>query len=334
MKLKLLYLFTLFNFLAFSQTPIANYDSANGSEYAIISTVVDNSTSGTNAIWNFTGLTKTGDATDAYASPTAQELIDYPNTTYVFTSVKDGTTGKVFAENNSGAISLTGVEGEGLILRYNDNTQGGNALIGTFPLSYGTAATVDNVAGTFTYVPFTIDGTFFGTITSEVDAYGTLTVNGTDVTSFSGAVTRLKVVQDLTMSVANGNINQETYNYYDDSTGDLVFRTSTLAITSSLINDTTVVTESLTEVTLGVDQRSISKSSLNIYPNPVKNDLNFSLSENIKTIGIEVYDITGRQIVNKDADTNYLNVSELNTGIYIMTVLTNNGRVSRKFIKE
>lgn len=335
MKKQLLLLLSLSVFLGYSQAPIANYESDDGSKFAITdlaTSTVDNSPTGANATWNFTGLVKDSETVDSYDNPTAQELIDYPNTTYVFTATRNGVSGKIFSEDNAGAISITGVEGEGLILEYSDVAQGGNALIGTFPLSFGTAATVDNVAGNFTYVPFNIMGTFIGTITSEVDAYGTLTVSGTDIIPFSGSVTRLKVVQDLDMSVANGNINQITYNYYDDITGNLVFRTSTLAITSAIINDTTVVTESLIEIVLGVSEKNVS--DLNIFPNPVKNQLNISFYNNVKIKSILAYDLSGRQVISIEENTNSVDVSQLKPGLYILNVITNKGTLSSKFIKE
>ena len=345
MKTSLLLLFIFITFLGFSQTAIVNYDSANGSKYAIVTTAtaaVDNSPTGANASWNFTTLIKEGETTDAYRSPTAQEVIDFPNTNSVFTATRNGVSGDVFYENNAGAISYLVVEGEGVTFRYYDyddgttSVIGDKAKIGTFPLSYTTPTTVntDVVAGNFTYVPFGINGVFTGTITSEVDAYGTLTVGGTDIVAFSGAVTRLKVVQDLDLSVATGNIIQTTYNYYDDSTGNLVFRTSTLAITSFLINDTTIVTESLIEISLGVSENNISKSDLNIFPNPVNNQLNIYLSGHTKIESIMAYDVTGRKVLGAIINTKQIDVSRLKSGIYILNVETDKGSILRRFVKE
>ena len=337
MKRQLLLVFTFSTLFGYSQIPIANYESNQGSIFEIATSAtaaVDNSPAGANAVWNFTGLVKESETVDSYASPTAQELIDYPNTTYVFTATRNGVPGKIFSEDNSGAISITGVEGEGLVLNYNNAAQGGNALIGNFPLSYGATATTDDVAGDFTYVPFNIMGTFTGTITTEVDAFGTLTVTGTNITPFTGSVTRLKIIQDLNMSVANGNINQTTYNYYDDNTEQLIFRTSTLAITSSLVNDTSILTERLKETTFGVLDKNTANASLKVFPNPVKNTLQLDLTEFSNIQRITAYDVTGREVICIKSHTHTIDVSSLRPGLYVIHVMSDRGMASSKFIKK
>jgi hypothetical protein len=68
-------------------------------------------------------------------------------------------------ENGSGT-SITGVSQGDIILNYS----GTNSFVGLFPMSFG----INNsgaVSGTFTYQG--TNGTFTGTATSTVDAYGT-----------------------------------------------------------------------------------------------------------------------------------------------------------------
>lgn len=337
MELKLTIFLWLLGFAVYSQSPIIDYNSTDGSRYTIINNTLDHSSSGANIVWDFTSLTKSGESTDTYNNATPQESVDYPNTTNVFTSIKNGAAVKFFYSNNGGAFSITGFEGEGLILNYNNSSQGGNALIGNFPLSYTMPITIntDNVAGNFNYIPFSVNGTFTGTVTSEVDAHGTLTVSGTDITSFSGAVTRLKIIQDLNLSLANGKIIQTTYNYYNDSNGDLIFRTSTLEITSFLFNDTSEITESLLEETLGgATKTNNSKITLSIYPNPVRNSLSFNFPDNINIFETKIFDIMGKQILSSKTSLGNTNINTLKSGTYILTVLTSKGVLSRKFIKE
>lgn len=79
---------------------------------------------------------------------------------------------------------------------------------------------------------------------------------------------------------------------------------------------------------LGLDDNSITKFS--IYPNPTGNTLHFKgvFSENFK---ISVYDILGKNVLNTSLESNNtLDVSKLNSGIYIIKFNDNNF----KFIKE
>ena len=327
MKTKLLLFLTSFSFLGFAQTPIANYDSAPLSTYAIVTsgTAVDQSASGANLTWTFNNFTQTGNSSDSYAPPTSQELIDYPGTTSVATTLRDAAIGKVFSKNITNQISITGVEGEGLILNYITD----NALIGTFPLSYGYSNT-DNVSGTFSY-DGSISGTFSGTSVSEVDAYGTLIMNDLGGGAFNGSVTRLKTTQDINLSAGfiTGTVNQISYSYYATN-GDLVFRTNTVTINAPGVNSTDTIMESLLSSTLGVNQIT-SNNDLQLFPNPVKTRLNIDTDMDIYTITIS--DINGRQVIFSEKNLDFLNVSTLKSGVYFVSISTKRGVVNKKIIK-
>ena len=177
---------------------------------------------------------------------------------------------------------------------------------------------------------------FQGTIISEVDAYGTLTVNGgSGITSFSGAVTRLKTIQNLDLSIGNGNLILTSYHYYDDSNGNLVFKSSRIDVTSTL-NDplTATVNESYVDNTLKVFGNEVSNLTLSIFPNPVKNHLIFKLNNNAVINSITVSDISGRQVLMTKTNVERLSVNQLSRGLYIASITTNKGTFSQKFIKE
>ena len=68
-----------------------------------------------------------------------------------------------------------------------------------------------------------------------------------------------------------------------------------------------------------------------IYPNPTKDVLNFE-GFNTASIEVAIYDILGKKVLNKSLNTNQtLDVSQLVSGIYSITV---NGTFASKFIKE
>jgi len=72
-------------------------------------------------------------------------------------------------------------------------------------------------------------------------------------------------------------------------------------------------------------------TALSIYPNPVKDLLNFAGLENDFTV--KVYNIIGQQILSQRiaASTNSLNISELSQGLYTVRI---NDTFTTKFIKE
>ena len=82
---------------------------------------------------------------------------------------------------------------------------------------------------------------------------------------------------------------------------------------------------------LGVGRFS-NAENMELYPNPVKDVLTIQTSSSIKKM--EVFNMLGQKVMTKE-QTNFINVKELNSGTYILNVVSNNGVVSTKrFIKE
>ncbi|MBX3163308.1 MAG: T9SS type A sorting domain-containing protein [Bacteroidetes bacterium] len=93
--------------------------------------------------------------------------------------------------------------------------------------------------------------------------------------------------------------------------------------------------------TVGIKENTANKINLSVYPNPAQEIINVEspLSPKGGTITIYVYDILGKEMLNKQVAINsgsaQINVSELNSGIYFLKVETDNRPcVMRKFIKE
>lgn len=325
-----------FYILVQSQNPIPSYYSVNNSSFGIIDpAVVLNQTSGANQTWNFTNLVKIGESVDSYTTPTTQEITSYPgtNSTLTINSVINSTnsSNQLFTNNTSNQVSITALKGIDFEINYNTN----NAAIGTFPLNYG-YNNIDNVAGSFIYQ--TNSGTFTGTINTTVDAYGTLNTNDIGFGAFSGNVTRLRTVQNLNLSsgIFNnvGTATQTNYNYYDTTTGYLVFRYSTLNINVPLlsINQTTTSIENFQTVLLSRPKNEFNNSIV-VFPNPIKSELNIQNLLSINIESIRILDIQGKEIF-KTKDSEKIDLSNTMSGMYIALIETEKGTISRKIIKE
>lgn len=78
----------------------------------------------------------------------------------------------------------------------------------------------------------------------------------------------------------------------------------------------------------------ISTLNLNMYPNPVKNGLiYFSTTQNLDLI---IYNVLGKQIRKEKItpSNNSLNISNLNKGIYLVKLISSNGEITKKLIKQ
>ncbi len=86
---------------------------------------------------------------------------------------------------------------------------------------------------------------------------------------------------------------------------------------------------------LGVTE-IINSKDLQVYPNPVKDVLNFKMANNLQVESVELYDMTGRKVntVNAKAVKD-VNVSSLRKGTYILKVKANDGKVYvQKVLKD
>ena len=89
----------------------------------------------------------------------------------------------------------------------------------------------------------------------------------------------------------------------------------------------------------GVTETAASASDFNsnsfaIYPNPASNVLNISNANNIEIKSVTITDINGRVVKNQQGALTQINVSDLNSGAYFVTIEAAEGKTTKKFIKQ
>jgi hypothetical protein len=87
-----------------------------------------------------------------------------------------------------------------------------------------------------------------------------------------------------------------------------------------------------TNATLGIAKNEIS--GLNVYPNPVTNGKVFITSSNSEVKKVAVYDVLGKQLIQKEVSNEALNVSSLKKGIYVMKITEGAASSTKKLIIE
>ena len=73
-------------------------------------------------------------------------------------------------------------------------------------------------------------------------------------------------------------------------------------------------------------------NSNSIYPNPAKDKIFIKNAKN--STGIKIYDSTGRIVKNLKTNTDVVDVSNLNNGIYFIEIISGKKSFKTKFIKE
>ena len=78
----------------------------------------------------------------------------------------------------------------------------------------------------------------------------------------------------------------------------------------------------------------LMENNFNIYPNPANDVINIEAEFDVEEVTI--YNITGVMVYNEQCTMNnvQLNVSDLNSGVYFVKVVTNNGETVKRFIKK
>jgi hypothetical protein len=107
---------------------------------------------------------------------------------------------------------------------------------------------------------------------------------------------------------------------------------NTVAATSRF--DNLFVRAVATENLLGVEENVVTNDSFAIYPNPTSSILNISNTNNFEIKNISVVDINGRVVKNQAGALTQINVSDLNAGVYFVTIEAAEGKTTKKFIKQ
>ena len=104
---------------------------------------------------------------------------------------------------------------------------------------------------------------------------------------------------------------------YEDSEGNVTTQEQTVIV----------------EAVAGLSE--LAKAGINIYPNPVNNNVNIqSAREQVNSV--VVTDLSGRVCLQKATNSQHevLNLSELNSGIYLIQLETANGNYTAKIVKK
>jgi len=83
---------------------------------------------------------------------------------------------------------------------------------------------------------------------------------------------------------------------------------------------------------LGVEDMALGKISL--YPNPVTNILTIETNATFAITSVQLYDVLGRLVLQKEADFQSIDVSSLPAGLFMVVIETNRGLFTEKIIKK
>ncbi|OYQ44814.1 T9SS type A sorting domain-containing protein [Flavobacterium aurantiibacter] len=332
MKQKLLSLFLISTVGLFAQQPITNFLGGPNMFYASIqpNNLPNQNSGGGDQNWVYPSATN-GSVVETVETPTAAELTNFPGATHVYrtSGIVDGnaTSGNIYAIISGSSVQIIGLTIDTLTLKYDT----ASATVGTYPLPYSYQNIDDTVSGTFVYQQYT--GTFSGTLTTSVDASGTLAVGSSETFN----VTRLKSVQDLDLSYGNfgvvGNILIQSSSYYTDNQVPefpIVRQANTsLSVPLLQINENRTRVEVASQFA-NTDFEPIGSNRLTLAENPVKQQLELITDAQITTV--EIFNLQGK-LMGTYSKT-MIDVSNYASGVYLAVVSSAYGNKTIKFVKN
>lgn len=84
--------------------------------------------------------------------------------------------------------------------------------------------------------------------------------------------------------------------------------------------------------TVGLEKQQLQPTLLNVYPNPVQDQLHLTFTPNNRITLIQLVDLQGKVVLTKNRQVNAISVSHLKNGIYFLRVVGENGVSTEKVV--
>lgn len=323
----------LFCALTFAQTTITksgnDYVSGDNVNEFNLTGTPNNSGTGSGVTFNNSSLTNGSAIAATVSTPSAGEITTFPNSNIKFS---DGNGNDLFYKTSTTTLEITGATIGGGVLNFNAD----NALFLKFPTAFAATYT-DTARGTATFSGTTVN--IKGTIGTAADASGTLLL-GTQTFPNVLRVTTLQSYNlyfpfDVTYSNSIGTITSTIYTYYDNVKRYPIFTSTSALIVVPLasINQSINTAVGQSTIVLASNENN-SKSKIQVYPNPVKDDL-FIAGDLSGFSAVKIYNMEGRLVKEEIMKDGKVNMKNLPTGNYLLKLSgKNKAEQSIKIIKN
>ena len=292
-------------------------------------------TTGTGVTWDYSaiqgvlGETKTIEVLDPSATPEganfagSTKALDIPNfiTTYISsTATARNSQGFTFVEPSFGTVNVV--------------LDTDNELLMNYPYAV-TNSLVDAVSGTATSSTLSSSFAATGNAQTTVDGSGTLILNSSTT---HNNVLRFKIVDNITANVpfvGTVVLNREQYEYYDLANSSMpLFIHAQLEITIGGAPQALNLVLSSAQPDLYLSVANNELAGVSVYPNPANELVTIKGLTSEGTA--QIVDLQGKVVrsaaVNAGVDT--IAISDLNAGVYVMTISTENGVKTQRLVVE
>ncbi len=284
----------------------------------------DPGTDGADQTWNFAGLVADSSAIVFVEQPDATpQGSEFPNATAAVVNA-DGTQ---YFQASSGLLELVGPSLLGQTAPLSNP-----ASYLPFPCTYQTSWE-DDFAGSIDLMGFPLSVT--GNVIGIADGYGTLELPEGTVNDVLRVRRITTTMIDIT-GFGSGELEENAYAFYRVGLGMPILEIASTSGELPLLGPLDFQNLKWVDVTtVGIEDLFTDAIGVEVFPNPASSNVqvNFGLAGG-RTVAIELFDINGRQVRsiamntgNSGVHTGMIDVCELSSGVYMLRITDNTGRV-------
>nr|WP_321229258.1 T9SS type A sorting domain-containing protein [uncultured Psychroserpens sp.] len=157
------------------------------------------------------------------------------------------------------------------------------------------------------------------------------------VYSIASELAILEVVEDILGNTNGINITADQLNSINGVSGAIEGVNYTTALSNGTFVDENNPTAAeiqaiINQVNDALSVNEIDLFNFKLYPNPTKNQFTIQLDTSVELQNVTIYNILGQAVLISEEKT--INTSKLSSGSYIVEILTNKGKSSKKLIIE
>lgn len=184
-------------------------------------------------------------------------------------------------------------------------------------------------------------GDSWSSISSEFTenvAFSTINENTiVGVTHYSGGfnfplpVAKAKIIISTDLGETWSEISPEMLSYPFTETSAFTFAEDEVSVYLN-VQDLGLIKYNIDLMTLSVNSEILKNNTVELYPNPTKN--NFSVNTDDAIMAVTIYNIAGQEIKKVNNPNYNIDVSDLATGVYLIKVKTSKGTITKRLLKS
>ncbi|MCF1420537.1 T9SS type A sorting domain-containing protein [Mangrovimonas futianensis] len=239
--------------------------------------------------------------------------------------IQDATAGMLI-DDNAGTITTAYMDGDGIT--------GLTGQLGSYADMLQFVPTEDPGAATSSANSISPQMVTLTDLENNLDMYESelVMINGVTFADGDGTTTfSSNTNYDISDSTSSAFVFRTNYPN-DNLEGELIPNTPVNIMTlAGEFNGTPQVYPTGADYLLSVNEIN-SLSTLSMYPNPVLGNQVTIQTQGNGTISVSVFDVLGKNVLNKEISNNTLNVSSLKSGIYLVRISQNGFNTTKKLV--